>query len=195
MFSWKYAKEYFEHHPGIKFLLVLGVFLTYWFWVSLKFGLSKGFSVTVLTWSFFVLCTPVADAGILLDFPVRLILGIRMIFTESFVWVLAITTNIFFLFLSPHTYESTILLKLFHYILTHPFPFYLIILLSFLGTFLSIIFSDEVWDLIEDKIQHRKHYHAHSLKYKAIIMISIVMFVFLLYTFLLHKLGIDIPLL
>jgi hypothetical protein len=62
------VKHETKRHILIKFLLVLFVFIIYFGFIALK----DGFYVTILTWSFFVLCTPVADAGFLLDFPFRL---------------------------------------------------------------------------------------------------------------------------
>ncbi len=66
-----------------------------------------------LTWSFFVLCTPVADAGILLDFPLRLLFGIRMIVSELAVWALAIVLNLATLMLAPEYYQTTFLTRIF----------------------------------------------------------------------------------
>ncbi|MCA9353073.1 hypothetical protein KC901_02720, partial [Patescibacteria group bacterium] len=56
----------------IRFALVLILFVGYFAFIAFRYGLENGFLVTAGTWSFFVLCTPVADAGFLLDFPLRL---------------------------------------------------------------------------------------------------------------------------
>jgi hypothetical protein len=53
----------------MKFSLVLLIFLGYFIFIAKKYGLQQGLFVSTLSWSFFVLCTPVADAGFLLDFP------------------------------------------------------------------------------------------------------------------------------
>jgi len=78
----------------VKFLLLLGVLIGYFAYLSWQYDLATGGIVSVLTWSFFVLCTPIADAGFLIDFPVRIITGLRMVFTEMIVWGIAITINI-----------------------------------------------------------------------------------------------------
>ncbi|RME77414.1 hypothetical protein D6774_04570 [Candidatus Woesearchaeota archaeon] len=177
----------------VKFLAVLGVFLGYFAFAASRYGVDKGILVTALTWSFFVFCTPVADAGFLLDFPLRLILKIRMLYSEIFVWVFAGLLNILVLIISPQTYESTLVLRLFYTILTTPWPFWGIIILSAIGTFLSVFFGDE----LIDKVTHsqRKAYHQHHIKYQLVVIVFIFAAIITLYTIMLHNLGIDIPLL
>ncbi|MCK5574805.1 MAG: hypothetical protein KAI28_03285, partial [Sphingomonadales bacterium] len=62
----------------MKFLLLALVLVAYGGYLGFKYDLATGGLLAALTWSFFVLCTPVADAGFLLDFPLRLLFGIRM---------------------------------------------------------------------------------------------------------------------
>jgi len=91
----------------MKFILVLSVFIGYFIFISNEYGIQEGFFVSILTWSFFVLCTPVADAGFLIDFPLRLITNIKMLFAESFIWIIAISLNIYAFFFSPEIYTKT----------------------------------------------------------------------------------------
>ena len=79
----------------------------YFAFISYKYGLEQGFFVSLLTWSFFVLCTPVADAGFLIDFPLRLITKIKMFYAEIFVWLFAISLNFYAFFLKPKIYNKT----------------------------------------------------------------------------------------
>ena len=51
----------------------MGLFFLYFVYLVYEYGIEDGGMVTLLTWSFFVLCTPVADAGFLLDFPIPFI--------------------------------------------------------------------------------------------------------------------------
>lgn len=69
----------------LKFLALLALFATYFIYLSFKFDFATGSVVALLTWSLFVLATPVADAGFLLDFPLRLLFGVRMFISEMFV--------------------------------------------------------------------------------------------------------------
>ena len=191
----RHAKIEVRHHPLIKFLLVFLLLIVYLLFTSHKFGAREGFLISTLTWSFFVLCTPIADAGFLLDFPIRLITGIRMIFSEIMVWILAIAINIFALFFAPHAYEDTILLSLFSHILSQPFPYFAIILLSGVGTFLSIVFGDELMDVAFKKKDSRAHHAHHRHKHHFIVIIFLIILVLILYDFLLNSMGFNIPLL
>lgn len=134
-----------------KFLMLLGVLVAYFGYLSWQYDLATGGLLAVLTWSFFVLCTPIADAGFLIDFPVRLIAGLKMIYTELIVWVLAIGSNLAALTLSPDSYDKSFLTRILHKILTHPMPYWSIIILCAGGTFLSVGFGDQVVDAIAQK--------------------------------------------
>lgn len=190
----QFSKHGLHHHPLPKFFLVLLILLAYTLFTTYKFGIQKGVFVSVLTWSFFVLCTPIADAGLLLDFPIRLVTGIRMLFSEAIVWIIAISLNATLPFLKPSIYSSTLLLSLLHHIITHPFPFWAIIFLSAIGTFLSIIFGDEILDIAFEKKDRRNIYFKHFFKYKLLIFVFLFVLVLLLYNFLLSNIGIDVPL-
>jgi hypothetical protein len=174
----------------LKFLLVLLIFLSYFIFIATKYGLQQGFFVSLLSWSFFVLCTPVADAGFLLDFPIRLITHIKMTVSELFVWTVAISLNLYAFLFQPEIYSKTKLLSFFKHILEQPIPFWSIIILSATGTFLSIKFGDELLD----KAHHheRKKYHKHKNKFRLIFMFFLFLITFILYDFLLKKLGINL---
>ncbi|MCA9478333.1 MAG: hypothetical protein KC535_04250 [Nanoarchaeota archaeon] len=184
----------FHQNPLFKFLAVLSIFVIY-IGISIKhLGAKDGFLVSLLTWSFFVLCTPIADAGFLLDFPVRLLTGLRMIYSEMIVWSIAITTNLSLFFSHPELYQTTYLLSLFHHILGQPFPFWTIILLSAVGTFLSLIFGDEIIDVSYHEKKKRIHHEKHRHKLRFIIMIVLFIIILAVYDYLLNELGLHIPL-
>ncbi|OYT57846.1 MAG: hypothetical protein B6U68_01330, partial [Candidatus Aenigmarchaeota archaeon ex4484_14] len=46
----------------VRFLLIVAIFVSYFALVSIRYGIQNGLMVTILTWSFFVFCTPIADA-------------------------------------------------------------------------------------------------------------------------------------
>jgi len=80
-------KRYHHRHQThsetlYKFLALLGVLVGYFVYLSWKFDAATGGFLAALTWSLFVLCTPVADGGFLIDFPVRLLFRVRMIYSE-----------------------------------------------------------------------------------------------------------------
>jgi hypothetical protein len=175
----------------LKFTLVFFIFLGYFIFIANKYGLQQGFFVSILSWSFFVLCTPVADAGFLLDFPLRLVTNVKMTLAEIFVWLIAILLNLYTFFIHPEIYAKTQLLTFFKHILEQPFPFWLIILISAVGTFVSIKFGDELLDKVHHSECH--HYHQYKNKFRLIAMFFLIVLTVVLYDFLLKKLGVDLP--
>ncbi len=178
-----------KHHKSIliKFFLVLLVFAGYLFFVVERYGTTEGLWVTFLTWSFFVLCTPIADAGFLIDFPLRLITGWKMFRTELMVWLIAGVINFSALMFNPGAYEKTHLLKLFKHILLQPFPLWIIIVISAVGTFISVKVGDEVLD---KKAQHKRiFYKQHQNKWYWLMMIFLFIIILVIYDFLAKKTG------
>lgn len=174
----------------IKFALLLSVLAGYFGYLSWEYDLRTGGTLSAITWSFFVLCTPVADAGFLLDFPIRLITGVRMIITEIFVWGLAIAINAFALFYTPESYDKTMLTNIFYKILTTPIPYWSIIILCAIGTFLTIYFGDEVFDVLKKKaLKEKKSPYAI---YRILSIAVIFSLIVLTYYELIKSLGIDI---
>ena len=178
-----------KQHVLIKFLAVLLIIIVYFVLMSQKYGIENGFLVTLLTWSFFVLSTPIADAGFVIDFPLRLIARIKMVYSELIVWFIAIGLNIYSIFLRPEIYNTTQVLSIFKKILTEPFPFWGIIFLSALGTFISVHFGDELMDTV--KHHERNFYHKHKYNYRYIVMVFVFAISLTLYSFLIKKLGIE----
>ncbi len=188
------TSEYFLHetkrHALKRFFIILVLFVSYFVFVSLKYGLENGFLVAMLTWSFFVFCTPIADAGFLLDFPIRVLTNIRMLYSEILVWVIAALINLYTFIFRQEIYETTILLKTFKYIISNPFPFWSIIFISALGTFMSVYFADELIDVV--KHEERERYKKHAHKHRLIIFVFIILITIVLYNFLLSQMGIRI---
>ena len=171
-----------------KFFLLCFLLVSYFIYLSVRYDVVTGGVASVLTWTFFVLCTPIADAGFLLDFPLRLLFGIRMLISEIAVWTLAIIVNIVSLAYFTDYYEVTLLTKLLHSILTMPFPYWSVIILSGIGTFLSIRIADELMDVAHHR--DREFFHCHGFKHQ-IIMIIFLVLVLIGYYELIESLGLD----
>lgn len=164
--------------PWLRFVFLCFLFIGYFAYLSIQYDIITGGITSLLTWSFFVLCTPVADAGFLLDFPIRLLFGWRMAFSELFVWSIALSTSIISLNYFPVYYQTTPLTQLFHTILITPYPYWGIIILSTIGTFLSVMFGDEILDVFskKDKLTYLKQ-HKHKL-ILLVLVYGIVIFVY-----------------
>jgi hypothetical protein len=181
-----------EKHPRkqllYKFLLLCILLISYFTYLSLQYNVVTGGIASILTWSFFVLCTPIADAGFLLDFPLRLLFGIRMLISEVVVWTIAITINVVSLLYFAEYYQTTKLTIILYTILTNPFPYWSVILLSGSGTFLSIQFADELMDVAHHR--DRKFFHRHSFKHEIVIIVFFVLILIGYYN-LIAALGVE----
>ena len=177
-----------SHQVWIKFLLLCLILFSYFFYLSYEYDLLTGGVASLITWSFFVLCTPIADAGFLLDFPLRVLFGIRMVLSEIAVWVIAILINIFSFMYFREFYETTLVTQAMEIILTTPNPYWLVILLSGVGTFLSIRFGDELMDVLHHKDRH--FYLRNHFKYELILFVFFLLVLFGYYE-IMSTLGID----
>lgn len=175
----------------LKFLALVTILIAYFVYMSWKFDASTSFGLALLSWSFFVLCTPVADGGFILAFPIRLLFGIKMAISQVVLWFIAVGINIVMLIVSSKTYELTFLTRLLKRILTEPIPYWSILIVSALGTFLSIYFGDEMMDVSAHK--HRDKYHHHGFKYRTILVIAFGIVTVMAYYDLLNSLNIKLP--
>jgi len=178
-----------RHQVAIKFVLLALTFFSYFGYLTYQYDLLTGGVASLITWSFFVLCTPIADAGFLLDFPLRLLFGIRMVISEMVVWAIAIFINIISLLYFSEFYQTTFITQTMQAILTTPFPYWLVIFLSCIGTFLSIRFGDELMDVLHHK--DRAFYIRHHFK-QEVILFTFFLFVLFGYYEIISSLGITI---
>ncbi len=182
-----YSREA-RRHGWLRYILLILIIVIYFIFTSLRYGTENGLIITLLTWSFFVFCTPIADAGFLIDFPIRLLTGIKMVYSEIIVSATAAIITILIWIYQPQAYDKTLLLRLFKEILSTPL-LWVIIALSTLGTFLSVYFGDE----IIDKATHERR-DKHLSKYKLISSLIIIILTIVFYNILLNNLQIKIPL-
>jgi hypothetical protein len=107
------------------------------------------------------------------------------------VGVIAIILNFGASLSFPDVYSTTFLTSILRKILLHPYPYWAIIVLSGVGTFLSVFFGDEVMDVISASRQDSEQKSRH-FKLRAVSMIIIFTLTFFAYEHLLVGLGIDI---
>lgn len=174
----------------VKFAALLGIVVAYFGFMAYKYDAATGFGLAVLSWSFFVLCTPIADGGFLLAFPVRLLFGIKMAITQLVVWFIAIAINVYMLSAHADTYELSIITKVLHQILVEPWPYWSILIISALGTFLSIYFGDEMMDVTHH--HNREKHHKNGFKYRVLATVGLGLLTIAAYYELLSSLNINI---
>jgi hypothetical protein len=175
----------------LKFVALISIIVAYFVYMSWKYDASTGLGVSILTWSFFVLCTPVADGGFILAFPIRLLFKIKMAYTQIVLWFVAIGLNLFYMASSPDTYDLTFITKLLKHILSEPYPYWSILIISALGTFLSIYFGDEMMDVVSHA--ERKNNHRHGAKYRTLLVLGLGILTVVAYYFLLSSLNVVLP--
>jgi hypothetical protein len=171
----------------LRFLILIAIIVIYIGFLVWQYGFVTGGIVAILTWSFFVLCTPVADAGFLLDFPLRVLFRVRMLYSELVVWLTTVTANVVILNFAPEKYDTNFLTQLFKSILTQPYPYWGIIVLSTIGTFLSVAFGDELLDVIHHR--DRELHHAHHQTWHILATIVVFILVLVGYDYLLNNLA------
>lgn len=184
-------KNKFHLNKIEKFIILLLILVIYTFLMIEKYGIENGPIVSILTWSFFVFCTPIADAGFLIDFPIRLLTKVKMIYSEIIVWVVAFIITLSSYLFNPTIFDTTIILKLFYQIITNLFPYGIIIILSAIGTFLSVYFGEEILDESINELKKKKR-KKHMFKYKYLYFILIIVVIIIVYYYLLSSLGISI---
>ena len=112
-----------------------------------------------------------------------------MVIAEIAVWAIAILLNIAALLWFPAFYETTIVTRILQTIITTPVPYWLVIALSGMGTFLSIRFGDELMDVLHHR--DRDFFHSHHFKYDLILFVFFLLVLFGYYE-LIASLGIAI---
>ena len=188
----KFSPKHQTHLESLlRFLGLTVILIAYYIYMSWKFDAATGAWLALLSWSFFVLCTPVADGGFIIAFPVRLLFGTRMLITQLIVWLLAIAINVAALNFAPENYTDTVLTGLLYKILTVPWPYWSILIISAAGTALSIWFGDEMMDVTTHA--QRSRHHQHGLKYRVILIVGLGILTVLAYYHLLSDLGITLP--
>lgn len=172
-----------------RFLALVGVLLAYFGYMSWRYDAATGAWSTLLSWSFFVLCTPIADGGFIVAFPVRLLFGTRMIVSQAVVWIVAIVINAAALTFAHAHYQDVALTRLLFEILTTPWPYWSVLAIAAAGTALSIIFGDEMLDVTRH--EDRRKFHQHGFKHRILIVAGFAVLSIAAYYELLRQFGIS----
>jgi hypothetical protein len=160
-----------------KFFMGLAVLVGYFAYLWWKFDAKTGLLVAGLTWSFFVLCT-----------PIRLLFKIRMLVTELFVWLLAATICAYSFYYVPEVFEKSLITSVLHKILITPVPYWGLIGLCAVGTFMSVHLGDEMLDVISHR--DRDKFHRSGFWLRLISFGAILVFVLIVYEHLIVDLGV-----
>lgn len=105
----------------------------------LSFYINHNFTTsllaTLITWSAYVLCIPAYHGKFILGIPYKIITRKKLLYPERILWPAAIIFNFISVYSYNSAYQTTIVTHLFYQIISTPWPQWLIILVSALGTF------------------------------------------------------------
>lgn len=104
-----------------------GLFLVVIFYLIKLHGVSQGFIASYLTWSFFVLCTPIISRALLISTIIEKITGSTLYNAGLFTWSGALISNMILLNLVPTIYTMNPLSGFLAHALTTPRPHWLLI--------------------------------------------------------------------
>jgi hypothetical protein len=185
-----------SRHPTHKeslwrFVALVTLLAAYFLFMVWKYDAATGAWLSIVSWSFFVLCTPIADGGFIVAFPLRLLFGVRMIWTQIVVWFIALGINVVGILVAAESYDDTVLTRLLAKILTTPWPYWSILAISAAGTGFSIWFGDEMIDVTTHD-QRAKH-HRHGFKHRSLIVLGLGVLSILAYYQLLSDLQLRLP--
>ena len=128
---------------ALKFSITCLLLVWYYGYLVGEFGLAVATQSILLTWTFFILCTPSTNGGIIIDIPFHVITGKRMLYSEIGIWCCALIYNIFMYHFYPAIYFKNPITDLLHQVLSRPWPYWLIIGICFLGTVYTLLVSDD----------------------------------------------------
>lgn len=107
--------------------LYSGLFLIVVFFLIKHHGIGRGLIASFLTWSFFVLCTPIISRALVISNIIEKLTGSNLYNAGLFTWSAALITNMILLNLTPTIYNVNPLSGLLAHALTTPRPYWLLI--------------------------------------------------------------------
>lgn len=122
-------------YDTVKFFCYLGLFSAWISYLVTLHGTFDGVLLAFLTWSFFVLCTPIILEGFLVSFVHGLFRGGQLYDVSIFAWVISVLLNFFTYNFYADVYQKTLITNFLHIVISRPFPERFILILCALGTF------------------------------------------------------------
>ncbi|MBD3273099.1 hypothetical protein GF385_01990 [Candidatus Dependentiae bacterium] len=150
----------------VTFLILL--FLSFW----MNHSFFTAIMATFITWSFYILCIPANHGKLILGIPYKVITGKKLLYPERIIWPAALIFSVITMISYVNIYQTTIITHLFYNILSTPRPQWLIIFVSFLGTFYKYFIGYE---------RFFKHKYFHCFIRLILVILGILTFFYLSY--------------
>lgn len=124
----------------IRFLAFLIFFGVTGFRLIMELGTKTGIHITLLIWSFFILCVPIPGNPLITTTFLRLFTKRALLYSTLFIWLGALALNIYTYFSFPLAYLNTSTTFFLYRIIANPWPYWLIIGMSaFAGAYRSVL--------------------------------------------------------
>lgn len=136
----------------VSFVTAVSITLAYAIAAIFYYGFVDGLSVTAITWCFFIFATPVANASILLDLPLRLVTQLPMVHIQIYVYLFALFLVFYHIFAKSHLFDLHPHHRILYQMFTRPFSDYgLLLVVCAIGTVATLQIGDGFMDYIMAK--------------------------------------------
>lgn len=161
-------------------LIVILFLFTFIFFVVYN-GFLKGCIKTIFIWAFFVSCTPIPEAGLLVSLPLKKYLNISLHISQAIVSFIVLMILIYFYFYEKNTINSYLIGKLFLGLIKY--KYFSIIIISIIS---SIFTSEFIDNLIDNYIDNEK---INNTQFKLFLIACFVLFYSLILNSLINKIN------
>lgn len=116
------------HRPlsFIKLTFFFSFFIFFGINTITQFGIATGSHIILLLWTFWTMCLPFFGGGLLLAPLLEPFIALSDYTLEACAWLLAIGINAYACLFMPEIYHLTPITHLLYWIVTHPFPYWII---------------------------------------------------------------------
>lgn len=139
-------------------------------------GYVKGCVMGIFTWAFFIICTPIPEAGLLITLPLKRYFNISIHISQIFVSLIALSILSYLYLNENKTINKCILGKLFIFLINY--KYYSVIIISILC---SIFTSEFIDNIIDNYINKEKINNIHF-------KLGFIAFLIIIYSILMNSL-------
>ncbi len=118
------------------YLIIFSLFTLMLFFTENNFYVAL--QLSLLTWSFYILCIPAFHGQITLGVPYQILTGKILLYPEVYLWISALAFNIFEMTQNSNVYFKTFITHFLYQIISTPQIQWLIVAACALGTFYKL---------------------------------------------------------
>ena len=137
-----------NQNKKILFYIITIFYIIYAIYAMLYNSITVGFESTILFWSFCVLATPIPEAGIIFDLPLKIFFNMNMILSQIIVTFIAIIITLYYYVYNIKCFETTKILYYYKLIIDNKQAS--IFIISAAGTFTGLYAIEWLIDNIDN---------------------------------------------